>query len=298
MKYRKLHKTNLDVSEIGFGGMSLGVDHAENETIIKHAFEAGVNYFDTADIYKNGFNEETVGRALKPFRKDVILATKVGNVPNKEERNWTWNPSKDYILNAVEKSLKRLGTDYIDIYQLHGGMIEDDWEETFEAFEILKGQGKILHYGISSIRPNVIRRATQEIGLVSNMIQYNLLDRRPEESALSTLAESQVGVMVRGVLARGLLAGKDLRKYLNYQSETIELLIDKMKPFSIENRAMSQVAIQWVLARPEVTTVVAGVRNLAQLKDVLATVDAPELTTDEIELLGSVLTPNLYTTHR
>lgn len=298
MKYRELIKAGLRVSEISFGGMSLGTNHSENQTIIHKAFDAGINYFDTADIYKNGFNEQTVGRALKPIRKQVILATKVGNVPNDEERNWEWNPTKKYILQAVERSLKRLGTDYIDIYQLHGGMIEDDWEESVEAFEILKGQGKILHYGISSIRPNVIRRAAVETGVVSNMIQYSLLDRRSEETAFNVLSENQVGVMVRGVLARGYLAGKELSNYLNWTSEDIEPLINKMNSFSIEKMSLPQLAIQWVLARPEVTTVVAGVRNLHQLDDVLSTCDAPRLTVDQVSELGAVLAPNLYTSHR
>lgn len=298
MKYRKLLKTELAVSEISFGGMSLGLNHAENQALIHYAFDAGINYFDTADIYKNGFNEETVGKALKPIRKQVILATKVGNVPNDEERNWEWNPTKKYILEAADRSLKRLGTDYIDLYQLHGGMITDDWDESVEAFEILKGQGKILHYGISSIRPNVIRRAAAESGVVSNMIQYSLLDRRPEESALTVLADNQVGVMVRGVLARGFLANKTLSDYLNYSSKDIEPLIDKMKSFSIEKMSLAQLAIQWALARPEVTSVVAGVRNMRQLEDVMGTNEIPSMTADQVAELGAVLPPNHYTAHR
>ncbi|OEK05150.1 aldo/keto reductase [Roseivirga misakiensis] len=298
MKYRLIPKLDLEVSEISFGGMSLGYDHLENAKIIRYAFDHGVNYFDTADIYKNGFNEETIGRAIKPFRKDVLLATKVGNVPNQEERNWEWDPSKKYILQAVEKSLKRLDTDYIDIYQLHGGMIEDNWEETFEAFEILKGQGKILNYGISSIRPNVIRHVSSELGLVTNMMQYSLLDRRAEEMALGTLAKNKIGVMVRGALAKGILANKDLSSYLNYKSEDIDLMIDKINSFSIENRVMSQVAIQWVLSRKEVATVVAGVSKLDQLKEVLSVSEVPQLSEAELIELSNVLPPNLYTAHR
>lgn len=298
MKYRKLPKTDLSVSEISFGGMSLGTDHTENGSIIHHAFDSGINYFDTADIYKNGFNEETMGRALKPIRKQVILATKVGNVPNDEERNWVWNPTKKYILEAADRSLQRLGTDYIDLYQLHGGMITDNWEESVEAFEILKGQGKILHYGISSIRPNVIRRAAAESGVVSNMMQYSLLDRRAEESSLTVLADNQIGIMVRGVLSKGYLAGKELSNYLNWGIEEVELLRDKMDSFSIEKISLSQLAIQWVLARSEVTTVVAGVRNRSQLEDVLLTCEAPRLTEEQVSELGAVLGPNLYTSHR
>lgn len=298
MNYRRLKRANLDVSEISFGCMSLGIDHAENKALIHSAFDAGINYFDTADIYKNGFNEETVGRALKPIRNQVILATKVGNVPNDEERNWEWNPSKNYILSAVEKSLKRLSTDYIDIYQLHGGMIEDNWEETIEAFDLLKEKGMIRHYGVSSIRPNVIRRFASQTSIVSNMIQYSLLDRRPEEEALSVLDTEQVGVMVRGSLATGLLAGKDSSNYLDYSIEEIDKLLLKLNSFSIEKMSLAQAALQWVLSSKSVTSSVVGMRNRRQLDDALGVVDAPKLSAEAIEELSSVLTPNLYTKHR
>ncbi len=298
MKYRKLLRANLEVSEISFGCMSLGVDHSLNQSLIHQAFDAGINYFDTADIYKNGFNEVSVGRAIKPIRQDVMLATKVGNVPNDEERNWEWNPSKKYILQAAEKSLKRLGTDYIDLYQLHGGMIEDNWEETVEAFEILKERGMIRHYGISSIRPNVIRRFASQTAIVSNMIQYSLLDRRPEESALEVLSKQDVGVMVRGGLAGGLLAGKDSSNYLNYSIEDVDILLSKLKSFSIEKMSLAHLALKWVLSNSSVTTAVVGVRNQHQLEDVLGTVEAPDLTSKVLNELGAVLVPNLYTKHR
>ncbi len=298
MKYRKLLRANLEVSEISFGCMSLGTDHSLNQSLIHQAFDAGVNYFDTADIYQNGFNEETVGRALKPIRQQVILATKVGNVPNEEGRNWEWNPSKNYILSAVEKSLKRLGTDYIDIYQLHGGMIEDDWEETIAAFEILKEKGMIRHYGISSIRPNVIRRFATQTEVVSNMVQYSLMDRRPEESVLNILSTSEVGVMVRGGLAGGLLAGKDASNYLDYSIEDIDILINKMNSFSIEKMSLAQIALKWILSNSVVTTAVVGVRNQRQLDDVLGTVDAPDLSAEMLSELSDVLLPNLYAKHR
>lgn len=298
MNYRRLVRADLDVSEISFGCMSLGLDHAENQTLIQSAFDAGVNYFDTADIYKNGFNEVSVGRAIKSIRQEVILATKVGNVPNDQERNWEWNPSKKYILQAAEKSLKRLATDYIDIYQLHGGMIEDNWKETVEAFEILKEKGMIRHYGISSIRPNVIRRFANQTDSVSNMIQYSLLDRRPEESALAVLSSAKVGVMVRGGLAGGLLAGKDSISYLGYGVEDIDSLINKIESFSIEKISLAQVALKWILSNKAVTTAVVGIRNEQQLKGVLDTVDAPALSAEATQALSDLLKPNLYTKHR
>ena len=116
-----------------------------------------------------------------PKRSEVILCTKVGNVWNPEGQGWHWDASKKHILQAVESSLSRLQTDHIDLYLLHGGTIEDPIDETIEAFELPKQQGKIKHYGISSIRPNVIREYVKRPCIVSVMRQYSLLDRRSEE---------------------------------------------------------------------------------------------------------------------
>ena len=298
MKYRLLKRAGISLSEISLGCMSLGTDHAENARIIQSAFEGGINYFDTADIYQNGFNEETVGRAIKPFRKEVFLATKVGNEPNASGDGWNWNPSKSYILKAVEGSLRRLGTEYIDLYQLHGGTIEEDREEVIEAFEQLKESGKILHYGISSIRPNVVRQFASSTPIVSDMLQYSLLDRRPEEELLTLLYENDIGVVVRGALAKGILAQKDLSDYLNYKSKDIELLRDKMNSFSIEKMTNSQLAIKWVLANKAVTSVAVGARTLDQLNDALGVFETPDLGAELCNELSSVLPVNLYTAHR
>ena len=156
MEYRMLGKSTLAVSRIGFGCMSLHEAAADNNRLLQAAVEKGINFFDTADLYAQGNNEITVGKALKEKRKQLIIATKVGNQLKKDGSGWTWNPRKAYITDAVNSSLRRLQTDYIDLYQLHGGTIEDNIDETIEAFSILQQQGKIRFYGISSIRPNVI----------------------------------------------------------------------------------------------------------------------------------------------
>ena len=129
-----------------------------------------------------------------------------------DQTGWSWDPSKSYIKEAVKQSLKRLGTDYIDLYQLHGGTIEDPIDETIEAFEELKAEGYIRYYGISSIRPNVIREYVKKSNIVSVMMQYSILDRRPEEEALPLLHEHGISVVTRGPLAKGLLSDKMLEK--------------------------------------------------------------------------------------
>ena len=161
-------------------------------------------------------NEVSVGKALKEKRNEIILATKVGNQWREDGKAWDWNPRKEYILKAVNESLTRLRTDSIDLYQLHGGTIEDPIDEIIDTFEILKEQGKIRFYGISSIRPNVIREYIKRSSITSVMMQYSLIDRRPEESCLDLLKENNIGVLVRGSLAQVFWL-TNLQGILNWQ---------------------------------------------------------------------------------
>ena len=138
MQKRRLGTSDLFVSELGLGCMSLGLDPKKAESILHAALDEGINYFDTADLYDYGENEKIIGTTFKQNRDKVIIATKVGNHWNEQKNGWHWDPSKTYIKEAVKASLKRLNTDYIDLYQLHGGTIEDPIDETIEAFEELK----------------------------------------------------------------------------------------------------------------------------------------------------------------
>ena len=298
MEYRKLGKSDLNISAIGFGCMSLKDNQQQNETIIHEALEYGINYFDTADLYDRGMNEVSVGKALKFKRAQAILATKVGNQWRSDGSGWDWNPNKKYILAAVEESLKRLQTDYIDVYQLHGGTIDDPVDETIEAFELLQKQGKIRWYGISSIRPNVIREYVQRSNIVSVMMQYSLLDRRAEETCLQLLRQNEIGVLTRGSLASGLLAGKPEKPYLNYNVEEVQKAATAVKNLSGSNRSQAQTAIQYVLQNPAVTAAIVGIRTIEQLKDAAETVNVQQLTKSEAEQLSRSIAANVYDQHR
>src|SRR5215204_2267675 len=141
MKYQQLGTSDLHISQISFGCMSLKPGVPASKEVLQRAVDAGINYFDTADLYDKGLNEELVGQALNEKRKEIILATKVGNQWREDGSGWDWNPDKNYILESVEKSLNRLGTDYIDWYQLHGGTLQDSIDEIIEVFELLVQQG-------------------------------------------------------------------------------------------------------------------------------------------------------------
>ncbi|CAA9280652.1 MAG: Uncharacterized oxidoreductase YqkF [uncultured Adhaeribacter sp.] len=299
MQYHKLGKSDLQVSAVSFGCMSLtGTDRAAHIQLLHEAAAHGINFFDTADLYEKGENEKLLGEAFRHKRSEIILATKVGNQWRPDGSGWDWNPRQAYILAAVENSLKRLQTDYIDLYQLHGGTLEDPIDETIEAFELLKQQGKIREYGISSIRPNVIREYVQRSNIASVMMQYSLLDRRPEETCLDLLQQSKIGVLARGSLAQGLLASKPAKDYLTYPAAAVNQLAQTVRAVAGTNRRPAEVAVQYVLAHPAVSSAVMGIRTPEQLKDSRLVSEAKALSEVELNQLKQTLPPNTYDQHR
>ncbi|MFJ7847502.1 aldo/keto reductase [Peribacillus sp. NPDC097224] len=301
MKKRRLGNSDLLVSEIGLGCMSLGTDQKKAAEIVKAALHEGINYFDTADLYDFGVNEEIVGESLKPVRDQVYIATKVGNRWTENKEGWSWDPSGDYIKTAVKDSLKRLGTDYIDLYQLHGGTIEDNLEETIEAFEDLKKEGLIRYYGISSIRPNVIKAFVENSNIDSVMMQYSLLDRRPEEW-MPLLDDKQVSIIARGPLAKGLLSEKMLNKasedgYLDYSYQALKDLLPQLKE-KISGKKLNAVALQYVLSNQSVASAIAGASTVQQLRENCQAYNSPSLSKDELDLLKQLTKASKYANHR
>jgi aryl-alcohol dehydrogenase-like predicted oxidoreductase len=298
MKYRKLGKSELSVSEIGFGCMSLEENNPDNNRLIHRAIDLGINFFDTADLYQKGLNEITLGKAIQEIRKELVIASKVGNQWKADGSGWDWNPRKTYILSSIDQTLKRLQTDYIDLYQLHGGTIDDPIDETIEAFEILKQQGKIRHYGISSIRPNVIREYIKRSNIVSVMMQYSLLDRRPEETCLDLLQKNNIGVLARGSLAKGLLVNKAAAAYLNYNEKEVRKAASAIGTLSGKDRSNSQTAIGFVLQHPAISSAVVGIRTIEQLEDILQTINTISPDKKEFALLKQAIPVNFYDQHR
>ncbi|QTM99724.1 aldo/keto reductase [Sediminibacillus dalangtanensis] len=306
MDKRQIGNSDLYVSQVGLGCMSLGTDEQKAEYIIDEALDSGINYLDTADLYDLGKNEEIVGKALKGKRDRVILATKVGNHFNHQNGDWFWDPSKKYIKSEVKESLRRLGTEYIDLYQLHGGTIDDPIDETIEAFEELKQEGVIRYYGISSIRPNVIREYIERSSIVSVMMQYSLLDRRPEEKILDLLHENNISVLARGPLAKGMLsdqahekvASKGKDGYLDYSLEELQAITERLKAYSGADRTRTALALQYVLQHPAVAAAVFGASSSRQLQDNLSIQTAEPLTAEDVNNLKSISKPIHYAQHR
>lgn len=296
----RLGESDLMISEISFGCMSLENNEAQATTLLHKAFDRGINFFDTADLYDKGLNEMHVGAALRSVRKEVVIATKVGNQWRPDGSGWDWNPSKDYILKSAEQSLRRLKTDYIDLYQLHGGTIEDPIDETIEAFELLKAQGKIRWYGISSIRPNVIREYVKRSNIVSVMTQYSLLDHRPEETVLPLLAANNIGVITRGAVAQGRLLGKKEGSYLQFTSSEVSKAAKAVSTLAKRlNKKEIAIALAYVLSRPSVVSAVTGIRTDKQLDDaVMVLEELVKLESNELTMLRQQVRDYIYGNHR
>lgn len=305
MLKRRLGKSDLHVSEMGLGCMSLGHDENKAREIIFTALDHGINYLDTADLYDFGLNEEFVGNAVKSVRKDIIIATKVGNKWNDDKSGWSWDASKNYIKKAVKESLLRLQTDYIDLYQLHGGTMEDNHDEVIETFEELKKEGIIRYYGISSIRPNVISSFASKADLTSVMMQYSMLDRRPEEW-MPLLKEHEISIIARGPIAKGILSDRALAQkeqsilqngYLTYTYEQLTELLSSLKE-AFASRPIEELAFQYILSHEEVGAVIPGASSGEQVLKNIKAVQSQKLSAEELQFLRSLTMANKYEQHR
>ncbi|HDX9579413.1 TPA: aldo/keto reductase [Bacillus pseudomycoides] len=304
MKTRQLGNSDLYVSEIGLGCMSLGTNETEAIQIIHEALELGINFLDTADLYHYGLNEEFVGKALQGKREQVVLATKVGNRWTEEKNGWSWDPSKTYIKEEVKESLRRLKTDYIDLYQLHGGTIEDHIDEVIETFEELKQEGFIRHYGISSIRPNVIRQYAERSNIVSVLMEYSMFNRRPEEW-FPFLQEHNISVIGRGPLAKGLLTHNNEQKlaklkekdYLSYNFDEVNQVVSRMEEITNE-RSLTETALQYCLHNPAIANLIPGASSIDQLRKNVKAGTTNSLTDEQYKHIQALLKLDTYESHR
>ncbi|KGR79616.1 aldo/keto reductase [Ureibacillus manganicus] len=299
MKKRTVGNSGIEISELSLGCMSLPTNMNEAKPIIELAIEHGINYFDTADLYDRGMNEEVVGKWLKSYRNQVVLATKVGNVWNEDGKGWHWDASPTHIEQGLKDSLRRLKTDYIDIYQLHGGTIEDSLDEIIATFEKLKKDGLIREYGISSIRPNVFLPFFKNSSAVSNMMQYSMLDRRAEEW-FEGIEKSGASVVTRGSIAKGLLTNEwktRIEKSNGYMSYTKEELVNVLQQIEAQYGDLHAAAIAYNLSHPVIASTVIGTKNEKQLLDNIAAYNLAQKIKN-IKDINPTLKLDTYTEHR
>ncbi|WLV23497.1 aldo/keto reductase [Aciduricibacillus chroicocephali] len=304
MKKNELGKSGIFTSELSLGCMSLGTDAKQAFRIIDAALDRGINHFDTADLYDFGKNEEILGKAIKNKRQQVVLTSKVGNDFSKGDGSYRWNPSHEHIITGLKASLKRLQTDYLDFYMLHGGTIDDPLDESIDAFETLKKEGLIRSYGISSIRPNVIREYVKRSTIDGVMMQYSMLDRRPEEEILDLLQEKNISVLARGPLAGGLLsndwkhqlARKGTNGYLGYMPEELDSILPSIA--ELAQQPMNSFSFSYVLSHPAVATAVFGASSIEQLEQNTSALPSAPLGKTQLAELQKITKPLRYEQHR
>lgn len=312
MRYRKLKQTNLEVSEIGFGtwpisGHGMGkVDERDSENTIFRAIEMGVNFFDTADMYGFGYAEELVGRFVTSSFKDMIIATKVG-LEWDNHGNLRRNLQADYVIRACEDSLKRLKTDKIDLYQLHWPDPDTPIEETMEALRKLVDSGKVRYVGVSNFSVEQIEEASQCMPIVSNQIEYHLLDRTAENTVIPHAYENEVSILPYKVLGRGILTGKfkgisqfekgDWRSeedifQKNQLRQSLER-VDQLKPIAAScGCTVSQLVIAWTLRWEHVPSVIIGAKRPDQMEESCLG-SGITLGPDHLQMLDSLFTPSV-----
>jgi aryl-alcohol dehydrogenase-like predicted oxidoreductase len=323
MRYEKLGNTGLEVSVVTLGCMSWGdasrgghqwvLDEDAGKAIIKQALEAGVNVLDTANVYSAGSSEEITGRALKEYaaRDDVVLATKV-NGRMHEGPNGA-GLSRKAILREIDASLTRLGTDYVDLYQIHRWDHTVPIEETMEALHDVVKAGKARYIGASSMYAWQFAKAQHVADLggwtrfVSMQNHYNLLYREEEREMLPLCEDMGVGVIPWSPLARGRLT-RDWDES-TARSETDQFgatlyrdedkrIVDTVAEVAQERGvSRAQVALAWLLAQPAVTSPIVGVTKPRHLTDAVAAVDL-EMTDDELERLGAGYVPHAIAGHQ
>jgi voltage-dependent potassium channel beta subunit len=295
VEYRRLGSSGLQVSEIGLGSwLTFGsrVEVADTRTIVQAAFDAGINFFDTADVYANGSAESALGRALADIpRRHVVIATKAF-FPVSERPNDS-GLSRKHLMESVEDSLRRLGTDYIDLHQCHRPDPHTPIEETVCAYEDLIRQGKVLYWGVSEWSAEQIVEACgvanhrHAYRPISNQPQYSIMRRQIERDVLPTCSRNGVGQVVFSPLAQGVLSGKysggerpedsraaDAKRnlFMNaYLEPDIVAQVDRLVPLAAElGLSMPQLALAWCLRQPSVASVIVGVTKTAQLEDNVA----------------------------
>jgi len=315
MQYARLGRSGLEVSRLCLGGMSFGIpergghpwtlaEDASSE-IIKHALELGVNFFDTANVYSDGTSEQIVGRALAKYarREDVVISAKVG-LPTRAGPN-SRGLSRKVIFSELSASLERLGTDYIDLYQIHRWDDFTPIEETLGTLNDLIAMGKIRYIGASSMaawqfsRAISLSTARQWNPFLSMQNHYNLLYREEEREMIPLCTDQLVSVLPWSPLARGLLARpwgeKDARSDGDPYRDTLYTSADRTVVEEVTRVAsscgvpMAQVAFAWLVRRPGVTAPVVGVTELRQLDDAVAalSLELPESALSELDLAYS-----------
>ncbi len=320
MQYVNLGKTGLKVSRLCLGMMTYGtakwrdwvLDEEQSRPFIQRALEAGINFFDTADVYSLGVSEEVTGRALRDFAKrdEVVLATKVfnpmGDKPNQR------GLSRKHVMDGIDASLRRLGVDYVDLYQIHRYDSETPIEETMEALHDVVKAGKARYIGASSMYAWQFAKAqhtAEKHGwtkFVAMQNHYNLVYREEEREMIPLCLDQGIGVIPWSPLARGFLAGNRTRDkggetarsksdafahHMYYQDNDFATLERTQELAKQRGVSSAQIALAWLLHKPGVSAPIIGASKMYQLEEAIAGLDI-QLSSEEIKALEEPYRPH------
>ena len=315
MEYVNLRETDLEVSRLGFGCCPMGghgwgkVSKDDFRDAVAAALDHGVNFFDTADIYGYGESERSLGQFLAGRRKDAVVATK-GGVRINDQGETFYDTSPAWIEKALDESLTRLGTDYIDLYQIHYLDGKTALSETFETLEKKRKEGKIRFWGISNVSPDKISGLSLPKALVSFQMEYSLANRSNEKEILRLREEQGLEFLSWGSLGQGVLTGiygaetkfadDDRRSrpiYVNFHGERLQkniAMVEQIKVrFGKSGKTSAQIAIRWILDHLGFGVVLTGIKRPQQLYENIAAFGW-RLTEQEREFLDELSKPSVF----
>jgi len=304
-----LGETGIEITELGVGLWAIGgdawgpTDDQVSLNMIGAALDAGVNFFDTADVYGGGHSEELLGQAMRGRRDEFVVATKIGWLNYDGERGRSAYDTVEKLIAGVESSLRRLQTDTIDVIQCHIDYRDPTMEVFVEGFQKLQKQGKVRAYGVSTSDFDYLKAFNAEGGCGTLQIDYSILNRTPEAEIFPYCQENGIGVIVRGALAMGILTGKfspdtqfgedDWRRRWQENSDERETFlqdlekVEKLRPLA-KGRTLAQLALQFVLAHPAVSVVIPGAKNSEQLTENVRAASLPPLTDEELAHIATI----------
>ncbi|RLD06725.1 MAG: aldo/keto reductase [Chloroflexota bacterium] len=309
MKNRTLGKSGLAVTEIGIGLWAIGgdawgpTDDQDSLSTIDIALEAGITFFDTADVYGAGHSEELLGQAMKGRRDKFIVATKIGWRNFDNERNQTAYNTVEKLIAGVESNLRRLQTDYVDIIQSHIDFRDPTMEIFLEGFQRLQQDGKVLSYGVSTSDFEYLKAFNADGNCATLQTDYSILNRTAEAEIFPYCMENDIGVIVRGPLAMGILTGKfaldtqfregDFRQRWQDNPEEHKTYLEDLAKVEklrllAHDRTLAQLALQFVMANPAVTVAIPGAKTTKQLKDNVGAALLPALTQEEMTQINAI----------
>ena len=313
LRHRTLGASNLSITEVGFGLWAAGgdqwgaTDDREVLDAIDHALDHGMNFFDTADVYGEGHSEELLGRAMRGRRDAFVVATKIGWRDFDDERGRSAYTTVEKLIAGVEGNLRRLDTDHLDLIQSHIDFRDPTMEVVVEGFQRLQQDGKVTAYGVSTSDFEYLKAFNADGGCASLQIDYSILNRTPEAEILPYCQANNIGVIVRGGLAMGILTGKfspgtrfpegDFRSRWHDNPDEYAVflndlaIVERLRELATADRGLAHLALQFTLHHPAVTSVIPGIKDVVQAQKNIAAGLAAPLSADELAFIDSLVAP-------